>query len=213
MWIPFSTAIALSLTCISIVISPGPDTLLILKNTASNGTKAGFKTVMGVQTGLLFHLLLALIGVSAVVSRSPLAMRIVAICGALWLSYLGIKMMRSSQKVSITLSKSPPKKNSPFIQAIITNITNPKVIILFVVLFSGFLEMGQTIATQLLQFTAILLVINFIWQMLLVLFTRQISSWLNNPSVQKWLDIICGIIFILIALYLIIEFWNIPNGT
>ncbi|MFV0321990.1 MAG: LysE family translocator [Alphaproteobacteria bacterium] len=213
MWIPFSTAIALSLTCISIVISPGPDTLLILKNTASDGIKAGTRTVMGIQTGLLFHLLLALIGVSALVSSSPTAMRIVAICGALWLGYLGIKMITTNHNISINQPNITLKKQSAFTQALITNITNPKVIILFVVLFSGFLNMDQPIAPQLLQFTAILLVINFIWQMLLVLFTGQISTWLNNPFVQKWLDIICGIIFILIALYLVIEFWNMPNGT
>lgn len=213
MWISFSTAIALSLTCVSIVISPGPDTLLILKNTASHGTKAGIRAVMGIQTGLLCHLFLALIGVSALVSHSSIAMRLVAICGALWLSYLGIKMIITSQKSPIYQPDIVVKKQSVFMQALITNITNPKVIILFVVLFSGFLDIQQPIAVQLLQFTVILLIINFFWQMMLVLFTQQISSWLNNPFVQKWLDIICGIIFILIALYLVIEFWNIPNAA
>ena len=54
----------------SIIITPGPDTLLVMRNSANSGRGVGFATVLGVQVGLVFHTLLALVGVTAILAAN-----------------------------------------------------------------------------------------------------------------------------------------------
>ena len=58
---------------LAIVLSPGPDTLLILRYTLASGQRVGLATVAGVQLGLLGHTLLAALGVSLIIATSPLS--------------------------------------------------------------------------------------------------------------------------------------------
>lgn len=74
-----------------IVIIPGADTMLLVKNTLSYGPKAGRYTVLGMAMGLSFWTLIAILGLSVVIAKSVVLFSIIKYLGAAYLIYLGIK--------------------------------------------------------------------------------------------------------------------------
>jgi threonine/homoserine/homoserine lactone efflux protein len=67
----------------AIVLSPGPDTMLILRYTMNGGQRVGLATVAGVQAGLAVHTTLAVLGLSLVIASSPTLFQAIAVAGAL----------------------------------------------------------------------------------------------------------------------------------
>jgi len=88
------------LTFIGIAIAlnaaPGPDVLYIVTKTISDGKKIGFASSWGVCTGALFHVLLAAVGLSAILATSAVAFMIVKYIGVAYLLYLAYQSFKSS---------------------------------------------------------------------------------------------------------------------
>ena len=74
-------------------ISPGPDFIMILRNSTGFGSKIGFKTALGISIGCLITLSYILVGVGAVFNQFPILKEIVKYVGALYLFYLGFKSL------------------------------------------------------------------------------------------------------------------------
>ena len=75
-------------------ISPGPDFIMILRNSTGFGSKIGFKTALGISIGCLITLSYILVGIGAVFNQFPILKEIVKYIGALYLFYLGVKSLR-----------------------------------------------------------------------------------------------------------------------
>ena len=95
------------LTAIALNLTPGPDTFYILGRSISQGAKAGVASVFGISTGSLIHTLAAALGLSAVLAAS--AFLFLQIIGAVYLVYLGVRMLlssKSSDKIEKNFSSS-----------------------------------------------------------------------------------------------------------
>ena len=77
------------------ILSPGPDSLLITRAALSGGHGQGFVALIGVQIGLLGHLAAAVFGLSLLLLAAPLALKGVALTGALYLCWLGYRNIRA----------------------------------------------------------------------------------------------------------------------
>ena len=110
-----ATLFAFILAAGAIVMSPGPDTMLIIRHTLTSGQKTGLATVLGVQLGLLVHTALAVAGVSVIIASSPLLFRLVAVAGAAYLGWLGAQGLRGGGSLSIngTGAAVKPKRRIP----------------------------------------------------------------------------------------------------
>lgn len=67
-------------------MSPGPDTVLVLRYTISSGRGVGSAALAGVQLGLSGHTLLAVVGLSVVIASSPNLFALIAIAGAIYIA-------------------------------------------------------------------------------------------------------------------------------
>lgn len=192
-----------------IVVSPGPDTMLILRYTLAGGRRVGFATLSGVQLGILGHIAAAVLGLSVLILSVPIAFKAVAIAGAAYLAFIGIQALRAG-----TLRISPDaqaqalevKHGRAIRDAIITNLLNPKVIMLFVALMPNFVAPQRaSVPLQLALLGATLIVINVAWQTGLVLAASTLRQWLTRLSVQRVIAIVSGLIFIGFAAMLLVE--------
>ena len=77
------------------ILSPGPDSLLIIRAALSGGNGHGFAALIDVQIGLLGHLAAAVFGLSLLLLAVPLALKGVALAGALYLCWLGYRNIRA----------------------------------------------------------------------------------------------------------------------
>ena len=89
---------------VAIIVSPGPDTIVILRHALTGGRGTGLAAVSGVQLGLLVHTALAVAGISLLVASSPVLFQGLPVIGAVYLAWLGIHSLRGSLPLSLPLS-------------------------------------------------------------------------------------------------------------
>lgn len=196
---------------LAIVLSPGPDTLLILRYTLASGQRVGLATVAGVQLGLLGHTLLAALGVSLIIATSPLLFRSVAIAGALYLGWLGVQGIRPHGLMRLDRTRNTISARKACRDALFTNLLNPKVILLFLALLPNFVapERGR-VALQLITLGITLIVVNTLWQLPLAWGAERIRRWMSRPPVERTVSVATGVILLVIALLMLWE--NLGNG-
>jgi threonine/homoserine/homoserine lactone efflux protein len=122
-------------------ISPGPDTVLIVSRSASQGWRAGLVAVAGIGTGVCVHIFAAALGVSALLATSATAFTLVKLAGAAYLLYLGAKMLlaKSAAQGVIARPVSTASFRTIFLQGFVTNVLNPKVALFFLAFVPQFI--------------------------------------------------------------------------
>ena len=127
-------------------ITPGVDLLYVLNKSIAKGFKAGIVASLGISTGCLFHVVLVVLGLSALLEASPTAFLLVKYIGALYLLYLGVTMFLSSKKN--TNKKEEDKSNQQYkkiyYSGILINILNPKVALFFITFLSQFINVDSS---------------------------------------------------------------------
>ena len=117
------------------VVSPGPDTALIVRQVARRGRLSGYYAAFGIGIGVFIHSVLASSGISLLVLSNVNLKFIISLLGGLYLIYIGI------------LSFLPRKNNddeqniheydtSSFFKGLLTNLLNIKAFIFFISLFT-----------------------------------------------------------------------------
>jgi threonine/homoserine/homoserine lactone efflux protein len=146
-------------TAIVLVLSPGPDTVLILSRTLASGTFSGVMTLVGTQAGNVIQAVLAGAGVSTIILLFPAAFTALKLAGAAYLLYLAVQAWRAPATLDVdaSLSHTKPHVGRFFIQGLTNNLTNPKMIAFFVALFPQFVrpERGSVVIQSLILGTTL----------------------------------------------------------
>jgi len=186
------------LTYISIaammVVIPGADTMLLVKNTLSYGPKAGRFTVLGMAAGLSFWTLIAILGLSVVIAKSVILFSTIKYLGAAYLIYLGIKSFFAKSVFSLEAiqaqanasAKSTSRHNKEsFMQALLSNVLNPKTVLVYITIMPQFIDLNGNVNQQLILLASILTLLAVLWFLTLVNVIDYARKWLNNPKFQK----------------------------
>lgn len=187
--------------CILLNLTPGSDTIYIITRTIAEGKKSGIVSALGIQTGMLFHVLAVSLGLAGIVAHSPMLFATLKYAGAAYLLYLGIKMWREPLAIDKPdLDKLPLGKI--YRQGVITNVLNPKVVLFFLALLPQFVT--SNLENTFLPFLLLgltLLGTSTIWCIVLVIAASPLGNVLrNNQTIGNWLNRICGTIFIGLAM-------------
>ena len=86
------TLLVFLFSSIILTVSPGPDIIYVFIKSGSDGIRAGVKTVLGLTSGLLFHTLLLVFGISAIIESSPFVFFFIKIFGSSYFLFLAIKL-------------------------------------------------------------------------------------------------------------------------
>lgn len=197
------------LTYISIaammVIIPGADTMLLVKNTLNYGPKAGRYTVLGMAMGLSFWTLIAILGLSVVIAKSVILFSIIKYLGAAYLIYLGIRSFFAKSVFSLNEIQSQANtpteysnqhNKSSFMQALLNNILNPKTVLVYITIMPQFINLDGNVKQQLVVLAFILTLFAVIWFLFLVHLIDYAKKWLNNPKFQKVFQKSTGLVLI-----------------
>jgi threonine/homoserine/homoserine lactone efflux protein len=189
----------------AIVLSPGPDTMLILRYALTSGRAAGLAAVAGVQIGLVMHTALAAAGVSALISSSPVLFKGLAIAGAAYLAWLGLQGLHSQGGALGNGYAARAGAGRACRAAILCNVLNPKVLVLFLALYPNFLAIARgNVAAQVAALSAVLIAINVAWQVALVWGAEFARRWLTR-EVQRTVGRVTGAILIAFAAIMLWE--------
>src|SRR2546426_12789462 len=133
-WLFVATGVLLNLT-------PGQDTLYILGRSIAQGRRIGLTSALGITAGSVVHTLAAALGLSAVLATSASAFLVVKVAGAVYLVYLGARMLiaRTADLGAMDVADSVDTWTA-FRQGMLTNVLNPKVALFFLALMPQFIE-------------------------------------------------------------------------
>lgn len=191
---------AFIITASALVASPGPDTLLIVRYALSSGHRVGLAAVAGVQLGLLVHTGLAVAGISLIIASSPILFKSVAIIGAIYLAWLGVQGFRGGRGLGFNTDSTPISGSKALRDAALTNLLNPKVILIFLALLPNFVDSSrEDVSAQLLTLAVTLIIINTLWQTPLAWIAVTVRRWLKDPMVNRIISRITGGILIIFA--------------
>ena len=109
------------------MLSPGPDMILVMRNTLTGDRRRGGLTALGVLTGNLFHITYCVVGIALVLSRTPIAYNILRIAGAIYLVYLGVRgLWNANRGAGESAASNDRRRGHPYWQGFLNNLLNPK---------------------------------------------------------------------------------------
>ena len=182
---------------VAIIVSPGPDTIVILRHALTGGRGTGLAAVSGVQLGLLVHTALAVAGISLLVASSPVLFQGLTVIGAVYLAWLGIQSLRGVGGLEVETGPAPAGAARACREAALCNILNPKVILWFLALLPNFVnpESGDVTA-QLIALSALLIALNILWQAPMALAADGVRRWLGRPETMHAVNRVSGVILL-----------------
>lgn len=190
-----------------VVLSPGPDTMLILRYSFGAGQRVGLAAVAGVQLGLIVHTLSVVFGLSLLVAASPGALRAIAIAGAVYLGWLGLRGLREDDTLGIGSGAGTGVGALKAARdGTLTNLLNPKVILLFVALLPQFVAPDRgPVAVQLAFLGTLIIVLSAAWQTALALGAERARRLIARPSVQRLVNRLTAAVFLGFAALMLYE--------
>jgi RhtB (resistance to homoserine/threonine) family protein len=194
-----ATFIAVSLL---VIVTPGQDTALTIRNTLLGGRGGGVSTALGVSTGQAVWAVATSAGLSALLAASHPLFVALRIAGAAYLVYLGAQALhdavrRRGPADDVPLARpgrlAPPRA---FRQGLLSNLGNPKMVVFFTSLLPQFVTPGRGGFAALLLLGLVFCSMTFIWLTFYAVAVARLRGWLLRSQIRRVLDAITGTVLV-----------------
>ena len=179
-----------------IVLAPGPDTMVMLKNSLSGGTRGGLLATFGIFAGNAVQGTAAALGLGVVIARSQPVFLTLKWLGAAYLVFLGFQALRGAWRGNYAaVEETRRKRTSGFRrwrEGFLSNITNPKVLVLYLSVLPQFLDPVRTTTWDALVLAYTVAVLGALWLLVLLFFVHRVRTWLERRKVRRALDGVTG---------------------
>jgi threonine/homoserine/homoserine lactone efflux protein len=197
---PLTLWLSMSLVCIFGAMSPGPSLAVVVQNTLTGGRMQGVITGIAHGLGIVIWAGLTAAGIGLVITQHPALFDAIRYGGAVLLLYLGIKSFTSRSAASEALSRNTSALHQSAARTgFLIAISNPKIALFFLALFSQFVRPEAGITEKIIMaLTAG--VIDAIWYIVvaLVLSQSRLLAWLRSRALV--LDRVFGVILVALAI-------------
>ena len=185
-------------TSLLVILIPGQDMVLVMSRGMTQGASAGIVTAAGVSVGLLGHTILAALGLGALLLSSELLFTVLKYIGAIYLAYLGIKLIfTQATELELESANRKPLKRL-FTEGALSNIANPKVTIFYFAFLPQFISTDiKDPAIYLIVLGVSFSVLTFLVKAPIGFFAGVASAWIRTrPIVLQAINKICGTVLI-----------------
>ncbi len=203
----FSLWLAFISTTFFISASPGPNMLLAFQFGINYGVKKTIYTLLGLSTGLLILLGISALAVSILSQKAPVVFEVAKLLGAAYLLYLAYQSWHSKGSgFESNQIRIQPSKSRLYRTGLGVALSNPKAILFFAAFFPHFLRPEQgSIGSQYAILIVSFFIIETFWQCIYTVLGKILSIWLLQNNRILWLNRICGGIFAVIAIGLVVD--------
>jgi threonine/homoserine/homoserine lactone efflux protein len=191
-----------------LAFTPGPDIIYVLTRGVAQGRTAALAAAAGFSLGNIVHTLAAALGLSALIMSSAWAFQAIKLCGAAYLIWIGVQILRSSPlNMSQTGSNGKRDLKAPaviFRQSIIANVLNPKVAVFFLAFFPQFIVEGNgPVALQMALLGLNFILVAFVSFSFVALASGSLHAWLScKPAFSRRINAVAGSVLIGLGLRL-----------
>lgn len=137
---PIEQLIPFLIAALIFAFIPGPAILYTAAQTMAKGKRGGGFAAFGIHIGGFFHIVAAAAGLSAIFNHAPLAYTVLKICGAVYLIWLGVGMIRGKLDASELPHMKAHLKKKVFFDSMMVEVLNPKVIIFYIAFLPQFVD-------------------------------------------------------------------------
>jgi len=194
---------------ILVIVSPGQDTALTIRNTLVGGRKDGIATAAGVSTGQLTWTIATSAGLAALLTASEPIFTALKLAGAAYLVYLGLQALRAA-----IFPRSRPVIRSPagrglgrgaYVQGLLSNLGNPKMVVFFSSLLPQFVARGSLTFASLLLLGLIFCAMTVIWLTGYAVVVARVGDVLRRDRVRRALEATTGLVLVGLGLRIATE--------
>lgn len=191
-----------------LTVIPGLDTTLVLRSALTQSRRHAAVTALGISTGALAWGAAAAVGAAALLAASEVAYRILTIAGAVYMAYLGVKLIVDSFRhadVTIPGSVAPVPLWRAFVNGAWTNLLNPKIGAFYVATIPQFIPEGTSHLGMGLLLAGVHDVIGLVWFAGVIWGARVARRWLTSSRGVKIVDRVAGVVLIGFGARLVLE--------
>jgi threonine/homoserine/homoserine lactone efflux protein len=180
---------AFALLSLILTITPGPDSLLVLRSSLRSGRHTGTRVAGGAASGSLFWGLCSAAGLTAIMAASAQAFRAVQLAGAAYLIILGIRGWRAARPPSAPVEERPgPGPGPGFRAGLLSNVLNPKVGLFFLTVMPQLIPHHANVTSYALAFAFADALIAGAWLAIVAWLSDRARALLRRPRVRSSLD-------------------------
>jgi threonine/homoserine/homoserine lactone efflux protein len=220
---PMTAALlAFGLTATLVILAPGPDSLLVMRNTLRGGRRAGWITACGTLSGLLVWAVAAALGLSALLRVSHVGYDVVRLAGAAYLIWLGATSLWPRRRPHAGAggrpgtggptgeparapARGPAGRGRVYLNGLLSNLFNPKIGVFFIAFLPGFIPARTSTAAFSLLLGLWFIAETGAWLAALSWMVARGAGWLRGSAVQRWAERVTGVVLIGFGLRLAAE--------
>ncbi|MCP5416850.1 MAG: LysE family translocator [Chromatiaceae bacterium] len=181
-----------------LTLSPGVDTLLVIRNSLRGGWRDGLLTSFAICCGLFVHALISVGGISLVLLQSAWLFGALKLAGAGYLIWLGLASLRVALRGGELLFPASTRLvekthwQVSLREGFLSNVLNPKAIVFYLAFLPQFIQPGDPVIGKALFLAAIHFLIANLWQLVVVAVVIRVQRWLLTPSMKRAFDGLAG---------------------
>lgn len=204
------------ITCLIAVtlltLTPGVDTMLIIRNSARGGWMDGAASSLGICSGLFVHATVSALGISIILLQTAWAFNLLKLAGAVYLTWLGLCSLKRAYwgRENIfdkTLSAKPEvfRVARSLREGFLSNVLNPKTVIFYMAFLPQFIDPTRAALSQSLLVAGIHFCVGMLYQCILAAMVDRARIWLQRPVLNRVFDSFTGTVLLFIGLKLATE--------
>lgn len=209
-----AAALAFAAAAALLTITPGLDTMFVVRTSIASGPRVGMVGGLGVCLGTLVWATASAAGVTAILVASQAAYDTLRIAGAAYLTFVGVRLLWHSRKnatpqqMSDGVGWAPGQSSSgfeAFRTGLLTNLLNPKVGVFYITLLPQFVPRHAPVLAFSLLLASIHAAEGIAWFGLLTATTTRVRRLLTKAAVKRWLDRVTAGVFVAFGARLALE--------
>ena len=178
------------------VTSPGPDMLVTLRSSLTGSSRSGIYTALGIALGLVWHTTYSLLGLAVLVSQSVTVFTVLKFIGAAYLVYVGWRSLRAERPdLAVGTASRGLTDREAFRMGLLTNLTNPKVTLFFLALFTQVID-ADTPSVAKALYGGTVIAISTAWFGFLATIAGHAAVRRRLQAWMQWVERVAGMLFI-----------------
>ncbi|MCM6775236.1 LysE family transporter [Nocardia sp. CDC159] len=189
-------------------MAPGPDFVIVARNSMLSGRRAGMASAAGIALGVFAWAALSGLGVAGLLAASAIAFTVVKLAGAAYLLFLGIRALlaarRGGYEMTAELDGQGVGPRTAFRQGLLNNLLNPKAAVFFLALLPQFLPAAPALVdTAELALTAT--AVTLAWFLILALGIASLRHVFTRARVRRAIDAAMGTLLVALGVRIAVQ--------
>jgi threonine/homoserine/homoserine lactone efflux protein len=195
-----------------VIVTPGPDTALTIRNTFGGGRRGGLATALGVATGQAVWTVASGAGIAALLVASAVAFQALRIAGTAYLVWLGAQALRAATRSCVEAGcvgdLGRTRRLAPWVafrQGVLSNLGNPKMAVFFPSLLPQFAPTGRVSLSALLALGLLFCAMTLAWLAAYAVVVSRVGDVLRRVGVRRAIEAVTGLALLALGARLALE--------